>query len=162
VPPAVKRSGGFIMKISKRLLDELVDAYEDNDPMHQYFLNVKTGEVEFLTDYEPDEELSDRIEEGFGEIYFRVPRISSSEGYDVMEEFAETVASSKIRQRLCEALNRSKKVFRRFKDVLDDYPEERDRYYKFLRKYCEEQIIQWLKEEEIEITLKSIDTGQPK
>ncbi|AYO31431.1 hypothetical protein D2962_13230 [Biomaibacter acetigenes] len=100
------------MKISKRLLDELVDAYEDNDPMHQYFLNVKTGEVEFLTDYEPDEELSDRIEEGFGEIYFRVPRISSSEGYDVMEEFAETVASSKIRQRLCEALNRSKKVFR--------------------------------------------------
>jgi hypothetical protein len=29
-------------------------------------------------------------------------------------------------------------------------------------KYCEEQIIQWLKEEEIEITLKSFDTGQPK
>jgi predicted flavoprotein YhiN len=70
-----------------------------------------------------------------------------------MLEFAETVASSKIRQRLYKALNGSKKVFRRFKDVLDDYPEERDRYYKFLRKYCEEQIIQWLKEEDIDMEM---------
>jgi hypothetical protein len=79
-----------------------------------------------------------------------------------MEEFAETVASSRIRHRLFEALSSSKKVFRRFKDVLEDYPDERDRYYKFLRKYCEGQIIEWLKEKEIEITLKSFDTGQPK
>jgi hypothetical protein len=31
--------------------------------------------------------------------------------------------------------------------------EERDRYYKFLRKYWEEQIIQWLEEEEIDIDM---------
>lgn len=61
--------------------------------------------------------MSEAIEEGFNEIYFRIPRRELDEGYMDMVEFTETVAAGKLRSILMHTLSSEKRIFRRFKDV---------------------------------------------
>jgi len=48
------------------------------------------------------------------------------------------------------ALN-GKGAFRRFKDVLYNYPEERERWFNFQYEKKKSRLLKWLKDEEIEI-----------
>ncbi|GAA3407781.1 hypothetical protein ACFFNY_11365 [Paenibacillus hodogayensis] len=85
------------------------------------FLNIETGDVVTLREFdrdEEDEELNEVVEEGFNEVYFRIPQRESDEGYTDMIDFAETVADEKLRSTLISVLSGGKKIFRRFKDAL--------------------------------------------
>lgn len=81
--------------------------------------------------------------------YYAVPKIPSYEIYNLMEEFAETRSDDRLRNKLFRALN-GRGAFRRFKDVLYDYPEERDRWFRMEEEYLEQQAREWLEELEIE------------
>ncbi|TFE24720.1 UPF0158 family protein [Cohnella luojiensis] len=125
-----------------QLMDELIDAYLDNDFEHPYFLDLQTGEVildmdEIYTgepsiDWE-DEENEDR--------YVDVPKIDSNEAYYVMMKFAKQTDSDP-KMKLFDALE-GHKPFRRFKDTLTqlDIWEEWNR---FERHYAEEEIKLWM------------------
>jgi hypothetical protein len=82
--------------------------------------------------------------------FIRVPKEESSDGYSDMEDFAETVQEKHLRDLLEVALN-GKGAFRRFKDVLFDYPEERERWFKFSEEKSKERVLEWLADEEIEV-----------
>ncbi len=61
------------MKISQNTLNEIINAYEENDITQKFFLNVENGEVILLFEFtDDDEELSEEIEEGFGNKYIRI------------------------------------------------------------------------------------------
>lgn len=62
--------------------------------------------------------------------YVEIPKRESREAYEDMVDFAETVTNSRLRDLLDVAL-RGKGAFRRFKDVLLDYPAERERWFEF-------------------------------
>jgi len=133
-------------------LDELCEAMEDSSYENEHFLDLETGEIFFISDYMDDEEtgeLKDRIEED-SDRYERIPKAESHEGYQDMVDFIATVDNERLAELLEVAIN-GKGAFRRFKDVLLNYPEERERWFKFKDERMEERALEWL--DDIEVTL---------
>ena len=133
-------------------LDELCEAMESNCYEHEYFLDRETGEILFTSDYVGDEEtreLKDRIEEDF-ERYEQIPRAESEEGYEDMVDFIATVEDERLAGLLEVSIN-GKGAFRRFKDVLLNYPDERERWFTYKDDRREERAMDWL--DEIGVTL---------
>ena len=139
-------------KALKISLDELCEAMEDSSYENEHFLDLETGEILFVSEYMDDEDsekLKERIEEDF-ERYERIPKAESHEGYQDMVDFIATVDNERLVELLEVAIN-GKGAFRRFKDVLLNYPEERERWFQFKDERMEERALEWL--DDIEVTL---------
>jgi len=133
-------------------LDELCNAMENSSFENEYFLDLETGDILFISEYTDDEEtekLKDRIEEEFDR-YERIPKAESNEGYSDMVDFITTVDNEHLAELLEVAIN-GKGAFRRFKDVLLNYPEERERWFRFKNERMEERALEWL--DDIDVTL---------
>jgi hypothetical protein len=119
-------------KALKINLGDLCEAIDDNSFEHEYFLDLETGEILFVSEDMDDEEtaeLKDRIEDDF-ERYEWIPKAESYQGYQDMVDFIDTVDDTHLVELLEVAIN-GKGAFRRFKDVLLKYTEERDRWFRF-------------------------------
>jgi hypothetical protein len=133
-------------------LDELCEAMEDSSYEHEYYLDLETGEILFVSEYMDDEEtekLRDQIEADYNR-YERIPTAESHEGYEDMADFIATVDNERLAELLEVAIN-GKGAFRRFKDVLLNYPEERERWFQFKGERMEERALEWL--DDIDVTL---------
>jgi hypothetical protein len=62
-----------------------------------------------------------------------------------MEDFLETVSDPQIRRELGIAIA-GRGAFRRFKDVLLDYPAERERWFAFEKDRMQQRVLDWLDE----------------
>ena len=133
-------------------IEELCAAMEDSSYEHEYYLNLDSGEVLFLPEYMDDEasgELKEQIEEEFDR-YERIPSAESHEGYRDMVDFIVGLENEHLSELLGVAIN-GKEAFRRFKDVLLDYPEEEDRWFRFKDDRMEARALEWL--DDIGVTL---------
>ena len=133
-------------------LDELCSAMEDSSYEHEYYLDLETGEILFISDYMDDEEtgkLKGQVEED-SDRYERIPEAESHEGYEDMVEFIATVKDEHLAELLEVAIN-GKGAFRRFKDVLLNYPEERESWFQFKDDRMEEKALEWL--DDIDVSL---------
>ncbi|MBA9087655.1 hypothetical protein FHR92_004140 [Fontibacillus solani] len=143
--------------LKEHQLQDLIETYDMYMDGIEHFFNIDTGEIVMLNTFDRDdeeEELSEAIEEGFNDIYFRIPCRESSEGYMDMEDFADTVSNEKLRIKLFNVLIGGKKMFRRFKDALSSDARELDRYYKFVESRNKERVLDWL--ESINVKLKVV------
>ncbi|HWI64048.1 MAG TPA: UPF0158 family protein [Symbiobacteriaceae bacterium] len=120
-------------------LDDLEMALTDGSGI-QWFLDTKTGEV-IMSDELPDEEgedeeppdaLSDESDEAEDDFdrYIRIDQIPSWMEYQDMADFADGVPDERLRALLEVALD-GKGAFRRFKNVLADYPDVREKWFQF-------------------------------
>jgi len=138
------------MEKNKRLkicLDELCSAMEDSSYEHSYYLDLKTGEIVLVSDWMDEEEverLRDRIEDS-PDRYRQIPKVESYEAYRDMEDFIATVEDEHLAELLEVAIN-GRGAFRRFKDVLLSYPEERERWFRFKEERTEQRALEWLDE----------------
>ena len=147
---------------------ELDAAFQGGSWEMRFYLDVETGEVVMVTDEiaryleePPDYELSDwmqealqvaeQIEEGYGTRYIRIPQADTHEDYRDMERFTSTVRNDRLRERLWQA-SQGRGAFRYFKDVLAEYPAERERWFAFKDRRIYERISWWLESEGIEPT----------
>lgn len=133
------------MSEKKRLpvdVDFLSDLLHSGDAMFVWYLDSQTGD--FL-----DEECCEIPEdpEAAGLIY--IEPLPSWRGYNDMEDFIATVEDDALAARLSRAIT-GKGAFRRFKDVLYDYPEEQARWYKFRDARERERALEWLEDAGIE------------
>jgi hypothetical protein len=141
--------------VAKRLpIDlELVQmAFEERSGDGQWFLDCDTGEVLRLTESD-DDDLANQIDEG-GERYMPIPYQGSDVGYRDMAEFINSVTDNRMRALLDVAINGSG-AFRRFKDVLRGYPQERERWFAFQKERAHHRILSWLQSEGIEPAVRS-------
>jgi len=118
---------------------------EDSSYEHHYYLDLEIGEILFVSDYMDDEEtekLKDRIEENYDH-YEQIPRVESYEGYRDMEDFIATVEDEHLAELLEVAID-GKGAFRRFKDVLARYPDERERWFRFKDERMQQRALEWL------------------
>jgi cellulose biosynthesis protein BcsQ len=132
-------------KILRIDLDELCSAMEDSSDEHNYYLDLGTGKLLLISDYMDDDEskkLKDKIYENFDR-YEQLPKAISFEGYEDMEDFIGTVSDDNLAELLRVAMN-GKGAFRRFKDVLEGYPEERERWFQFKNDKLKERALEWL------------------
>ena len=128
-------------------------AFDDREGDGQWFLDRETGDVVRLN--EIDDELSEQDEEA-GERYTVIPYHGSESGYRDMAEFIDSVTDNRLRA-LLDVATRGKGAFRRFKDVLQEHPEERERWFAFQKERANHRIRRWLESEGIEVV-----TPQPK
>ena len=135
-------------------LKEICILFEDSSIEHRGYLDLKTGEIiqifDDIMDRDEIEYLDDKVDEGLGKHYIAIPNAESYDGYQDMEDFIETVNSEKIKDRLYKAITR-KGAFKQFKDVLNSYPKERERWFKFKEEMVMGRVNEWLEEEGIEI-----------
>jgi hypothetical protein len=89
------------------------------------------------------------VEDGYPDRYIAVPRAESRDGYEDMEEFIETIQADSLRERLWRAID-GRGAFRGFKNVLEDYPRERERWFAFRDARVRQRVLAWLAEEGIE------------
>ncbi|MEP7357783.1 MAG: UPF0158 family protein [Anaerolineales bacterium] len=99
------------------------------------------------------------VEKGFPETCIRVPAADSTEGFQDMEAFIETVPAQRLRGSLERAIG-GRRPFRAFKDVLAGDPPERERWFKFKQALLRERALEWLAEEGIEL-LSGSDPAAP-
>jgi hypothetical protein len=131
--------------------NELEGAFESASYELPQYLDTVTGEVILLTEDGVDdyEQVLEQVEGDTEGRYLEIPLKDSSEGYRDMEHFIKTVRDPRLRDLLEVAIN-GRGAFRRFKDVLLSYPEERERWFAFERERLVERIRDWLQAEEIE------------
>jgi hypothetical protein len=76
--------------------------------------------------------------------YARIPERSSIEAHRIMSDFVSTVQEPELKKMLLSALD-GKGAFRRFKDSLLNYPQERKRWHGFNARSMQHLISGWLK-----------------
>lgn len=141
-------------------MGEIVDAMRSASDGVTYYLNRKTGAVNYrveLDDFGMDD-AGDRDTDFFDETtWIEIPALSSREGYNLMASFAETIDEPNIRPLLDTALD-GRGAFRRFRDVVERYPDVEARWRSFEQEHLEGEAIDWLQSLDIEpeYTLPSI------
>lgn len=125
-----------------KLMDELIDAYLDNNLEHPYYFDMQTGQVILDMDEaysgEPGIDWDDEENE---ERYLDIPKITSDEAYYIMMKFAKQTESDPD-MKLFDALD-GQRPFRRFKDTLYEL-DLWDEWNKFERQKAEEEIQFWI------------------
>jgi hypothetical protein len=131
------------MKKLKIDMGELVFAMQSHFSEMEHYLDLETGKIEAVSELAVgDEELKERIEAEKGRYKYIEP-IPSYEAYQLMEEFIETVEDENLKEKLYIAID-GKGAFRRFKNMLLNYPVERERWFKFENEKMEEYAREWL------------------
>ncbi len=108
--------------------EALEDAFENNSPEVHSYLHLDTGEVIRIVDGIADPAMHARV--STDSQYLRIDPVSSREQYRWMERFIDSVDESVLRSELVRAID-GKGAFRRFKDVLMNYPVDRERWFTF-------------------------------
>ena len=146
--------------------EEIAFIMEMQDKMDSCYLDIQTGEIisipediiwkledenaeellndEMLPDWE--KKLIPKAEEilyGDSDRYYEIPTIPSYELYNLRVEFARNIRNDEIREKLLYALQ-GKGAFRRFKDVIREYPQIEKEWYEFEHNYLISQAKEWV------------------
>lgn len=111
-----------------------------------WFLDTETGELWLNND--GVDEVPDGLEDN--PRYLPIEAMASREKYQIMEDFVDELGDSRAAEALQAALN-GRKPFRRFKDVLLDYPQLRDRWFAFEENRLNRLAEAWCDEQGLEV-----------
>lgn len=139
----------------------VIAAFEGSGFERSNYLDLESGEVVSVTREIMDLPEMDEIErrvESEPERYALIPSIDSSEAYEDMMKFIDTVEDCRLAELLRVAIS-GKGAFRRFKDVLLSYPAERERWFRFHRDLMVRRVEEWFGEIGIEPSPEQI--GRP-
>ena len=81
--------------------------------------------------------------------YLMIPKQDSQDGYRDMQDYIKSLGDGHLAELLSVAIQGSG-AFRRFKNVLFDYPEAENSWFKFCELREQQRIAEWLESEEIE------------
>jgi hypothetical protein len=141
---------GEVISVSdeeRGLLEDIYESYYDDQSETVDWVNA--FEKEHVPDWQREQlQNADRVEAGFGDRFISIPSEGSHEGYRDMEAFIATVRNRRLQERLERAIS-GRGAFRYFKDLLLDYPAERERWFQFKRERLHQRILDWLEAHEI-------------
>ena len=128
---------------------DLETAFERNAPDTESFLDLRSGEIVTVAQGAIDyAEQRAKVQAG-GDSYLRVEPAASREQYKWMERFVAGVTDEALRERLIIAID-GKGAFRRFKDVLLNYPAERERWFTYRGNLLHWHMQRWIEKEQLE------------
>jgi hypothetical protein len=129
------------------LLESIYESYYDEQSETIDWENA--FEKEHVPDWQRELlQSADRVEAGFDSRFITIPSEGSHEGYRDMKAFIATVRSRRLQERLERAIG-GRGAFRYFKDVLLDYPTERERWFQFKQERLHQRMLDWLEAHEI-------------
>jgi hypothetical protein len=136
--------------------DDLETALTANPAEWRCCLDVRSGKVLMVPidrfGDDDDWPSEDEIDAGLaaGHLIYVEP-LGSRVEYGWMAEFTATVRDPRLRDRLEVALD-GRGAFRRFKNVLLDFPAERERWFAFRDRHLQEAMWEWLGDQDVEPT----------
>ncbi|WP_407425196.1 GNAT family N-acetyltransferase [Treponema sp.] len=74
---------------------------------------------------------------------YSLPSWSSSDGFNLMEKFAESLHNSIVQKELLQVLANGRGVFRNYKNVLKQYPQIEQRFHSFKNKEMRAVVYEW-------------------
>ena len=135
---------GAIVQISDEAFSDLENLpVDEDDDLETALQNVEDWQQEILREAIP-------IQEGLGTRYLKIPQIDSFEDYRDMADFIATIEDDHRRE-LLEVAIRGKGAFRRFKDVLYNYPDEREGWFALKEEEMRRRAMRWLEANGIEL-----------
>lgn len=140
--------------LTEFLLDNIIFAMEDQSDI--YYLDLHKGEVvsdqdRHLLNWEEE------LEPEEGERYIDIPDWQPSDGFLVMEKFANQVRNPLYKGKLQEALQAGKGVFRRFKDVIGEQPSLEREWFAFKDEQLKREVYAWYREHDGALQLLELD-----
>jgi hypothetical protein len=132
-----------MLKKSELIINDLIDAFQDYSGT-EHFFDKENQEVTCIAGILSDEEseLSERIDRQ-PDRYIPIPQEDPKEAYNDMPVFIETLKNEALKEKLYIAIT-GPGAFRRFKDVLLDYPDEREAWFGFKRARTKTRVCKWL------------------
>jgi len=124
-------------ELDNALMDDILFYMENQDS--DFLLDTHEGCVvdvnfnEFMEN--PDYDDTER--------YIALPEWEPKDGYRLMEKFTSSLKNPVLRQELSESLNKSKGVFRAFRDVLEQYPGTEKMWFTFKEQKMKNEVISW-------------------
>lgn len=112
-------------------------AFESHDPTHRAWLDTTSGAIH-------------TADTPAGAHWVRIDAIPSREQYRMMERFIATVTNAALKEALQDAIV-GKGAFRRFKDAVSRFPDERKRWFAFRDALLHRFILDWLKSHKLEL-----------
>lgn len=112
-------------------------AFESHDPTHRAWLDATSGAIH-------------TADTPAGAHWIRIDAIPSREQYRMMERFIATVTNAALKEALQDAIV-GKGAFRRFKDAVSRFPDERKRWFAFRDALLHRFILDWLKSHKLEL-----------
>ena len=134
---------------------ELLDLFESHGDFGTGYIDKQTGEIlmTFEQSDEPEqEEVIDRLNEDPAR-YLMIEPISSIEGFQIMENFVESLPEGGERDLLTKVLS-WKKPFSNFKNALADMGPLRQQWFDFHDKELRRLVTAWLKCEGLDAELE--------
>ena len=131
--------------LMERTLDQLYsDYYEDESNEEVLF------DSELDTSAELPEEVFNELERAISVVpeadrYLRIPERDSSEAFECMKVFTNTVADNTLRPELLDSL-KGTGAFRKFKNALIDFPKERKEWNRYNAKRMRAVVKDWLED----------------
>jgi hypothetical protein len=138
---------GKVVVVSENIMKEVQSMLLDESDYDEIPEDVEY--IEFEKEPEIPEWMLDELEVYFEVIlddkgrFARIPERDRNVAYKTMYEFMEKVNNDELKEKLKIALS-GKGAFRRFKDVLIEYPKERKRWHGFNAIRMRKEITEWL------------------
>ncbi len=151
-PMEAPHESQHLPNLTKDLLDSIIFAMEDQ--VSDYYLDVQ--EIQLISEEEYRYLLQDDASAGEGERFVPIPDWEPSDGFHLMETFANRVRNPLYRQRLLDALQSGKGVFRKFKDVLSEIPVLERKWFSFKDEQLKREVITWYREQEGVLSLQEL------
>lgn len=143
--------------LTEFLLDAIIFAMEDQSS--SYYLDLLKGDVvsdqeRLMINWEEGEEEAEISE---GDRYIDIPDWQPSDGFLVMEKFANQVRNPIYKGKLVEALQAGKGVFRRFKDIIGEQPSLEREWFAFKEDQLKGEVYTWYREHDGALQLLDLD-----
>ncbi len=140
-PSGVGFGMGFMRDV-EIVWDDLLDAFENEDPETVFFLDRETGEVFSVPiDYE-DDDFWEEIESN-EERYLQIPDFDYDQERQLQHEFIKGITNASLKSIFARALT-GKRPFGRLDDILSFYPEEKERLVALKDELTASRIRNWL------------------
>lgn len=143
---AMETAAYHMPPLTEDLLGSIIFAMEDQ--VSSYYIDLKDGsliseeEMRYLAE---DEQAEGPYAE---ERFTSIPDWEPSDGFRLMEMFANRVRNPLYRERLLSCLNSGKGVFRKFKDTLSELPVLERKWFSFKDEQLKRVVITWYREQE--------------
>ncbi len=135
---------------------EIISISDDDNfqlkAIYESHYNEQSGSVDwelaFREEHIPDWQReilqeADRVKADNSNRFIAIPSQSSYDGYRDMEAFIATIRNPRLQEQLERAISGGG-AFRYFKDVLLDYPTERERWFQFKQDRLRQRMLDWL------------------
>lgn len=142
-----------MIKIS---IDEslLLEAFKDRAKNSRYLLDKKTSNIFCFTDNMPPSEknlLLSQMDINNPNRYLPIPKVKAKDTFTDMEDFIKNLQNVALKKKLTQALTQEGGVFKAFRDILINHPEEEEKWHRFQKEKDKKRLREWLLDMEIQL-----------